>query len=78
MCLWVSKSAHKSYPLLYTYINKVKTPLFLRFKLISFVEKLSGHPIGLYCYDLFPMNNFEFYQFVYICGANYFLIMSMF
>ena len=33
-----------------------------RWKLLAFIEKLSGRPIGFYCYDLFPMNNYEFYK----------------
>ena len=48
-----------------------------RLKLLSFIEKLSGREIGFYCYDLFPMNNYEFYQYLYICGSNYFLFLSL-
>ena len=73
-------AAHKPYSRLYSFItNKtIRMTFRQRWKLLSFMEKLSGRQIGFYCYDLFPMNNWEFYQYLYISGLNYFLIMKLF
>ena len=78
MSTWVTKAAHKPYQSLYRYTFDLSLPLPLRLKLVTLIENLSGPDIGFYCYDLFPMNNHEFYEYVYIAGANYFLIMDLF
>ena len=79
MSTGVIRSAHKPYPKLYKMIGKrIRMRFSQRWKLLSFIEKLSGPPIGFYCYDLFPMNNYEFYQYVCIAGSNYILIMGFF
>ena len=78
MNTWISRTAHHSYQLMYSLLNRVRTTTLVRIKVQVFVEKLSGPDIGFYCYDLFPMNNYEFFQYVYYAGANYFLIMSLF
>ena len=80
MCTWVSRAAHKSYPILYRLILHMdrRYPLRHRLRVQSFIERLSGPEITFYCYDMFPMNSYEFYQFVCIAGSNYFLIMSLF
>ena len=79
MSTGVIRSAHKSYPKLYKMISKgIRMSFRQRWKLLSFIEKLSGPPIGFYCYDLFPMNSYEFYQYLFIAGSNYILIMGFF
>ena len=79
MSTGITRSAHKSYPKLYNMITKgIRIRFRQRWKILSFIEKLSGPPIGFYCYDLFPMNSYEFYQYLYIAGSNYFLIMDFF
>ena len=83
MCASMTKSAHKSYSVLFGIDNKnikINTRLIFRerWKLLAFIEKLSGPPIGYYCYDLFPMNSYELYEYLYIAGSNYFLIMNFF
>jgi len=80
MSAWISKSAHKPYPLLYSFLARKQPKISLRFrlKIMSFIDYLSGPEIGIYCYDLFPMNNYEFYQYIYISGVNYILLMSLF
>jgi len=79
MSAWISKSAHKPYPLLYSFLARKQPKISLRFrlKIMSFIDYLSGPEIGIYCYDLFPMNNYEFYQYIYISGLNYILLMSL-
>ena len=80
MSTWVNNAAHKPYYKLYSILHKRGIRMRFRhhWKLLSFVEKLSGRPIGYYCYDLFPMNNWEFYQYLCIAGSNYILIMGLF
>ena len=78
MSTWVSTAAHKPYLRLYSIIcRRTRMRFRQHWKLLSFIEKLSGRPIGYYCYDLFPMTNYEFYQYLLIAGSNYFLIMNL-
>ena len=80
MSIWITTYAHKPYNLLYSYLtqSRLTIPVKHRLKIQTFIERLSGPDIGFYCYDLFPMNNYEFYQYVYISGLNYFLLISFF
>ena len=71
VCSEIPKSAHKSYPLLFSFINQNHIPSKHKLKILSLIEKLSGPDIGFYCYNLFPMNSYEFYQFIYISAINY-------
>ena len=41
-------------------INKIKVHFLLFFKLINFVQRLSGPPIGLYCYNIAPFDTNTF------------------
>ena len=77
ICTSVTTAAHKPLKTIYKSIKSDKIPIVLRFKIMSFAEKLRDSTIGFYCYDLFPMNNHEFYQ--YLCGwaYNYFLIINL-
>ena len=80
MSTWVISAAHKPYYKLYSVLQNRGFRMRFRhhWKILSFIEKLSGRPIGYYCYDLFPMNNWEFYQYLCIAGSNYILIMGLF
>ncbi len=80
MCTWINNASYKPTALLFSYLcrTKIRIPLSHRLKIMSFIEHLSEREIGFYCYDLFPMNNFEFYQYLCMSGVNYFLIMSLF
>ena len=69
MSAGVISSAHKSYSRIHPILNK-RMSFRQRWKILSFIEKLSGPPIGFYCYDLFPMNSYEFYQYLSIAGCN--------
>jgi len=78
MSTWITKAAHKPQALVYKYQAKTpKIPTKCKLKIHSFIERLSGPSIGFYCYDLFPMDNWEFYQFLYISGSNYVLLMNL-
>ena len=70
--------AHKSYAVLYSLIFRNRLRLKIKFKILSLIERLAGPPIGIYCYDLFPYNNFEFYLFIVNCISNFILFMDLF
>ena len=72
----LNKSAHKSYPLLYTLLCKKKFSMRNKLKILFFIENLSGLEIGFYCYDLFPINNYTFYEFTAGWAANYLLLVG--
>ena len=48
------KSAQNSYKIIHSIICKRKIRLPLKFKLVNFIERLTGPPIGLYCYNIAP------------------------
>ena len=78
ICASVSSAAHKSYPMMYSFLNKHKRNIGIKrkLKIQDFIEKLSGSEIGIYCYDLFPMNNYEFFDFISSWATNYILIIG--
>ncbi len=76
----LNNSVHKSYSTLFSLLSNksIRMSIKQRMKILSFTEKLSGPHIGFYCLDLFPLNNFEVFQAIYIAVSNYFLIMGLF
>ena len=70
------KSAHKSDRLLYTFLIRNRLSLRNQLDIQSFIERLSGCPIGFYCLNMFPMNNPEFFQYLATVCTNYILIMT--
>ena len=79
LCSSVSSAAHKSYSIMYSFLirNNRKITTQTKLRIQNFIEKLSGPVIGIYCYDLFPMSNYEFYDFIASWAANYFLIIEL-
>ena len=78
MSTWISNAAKRSNSSIYAYLSKVeKNDYINQFKLVTLLEKMTDREIGYYCYDMFPMNNYEFYQYLSITGLNYFLIMDL-
>lgn len=74
----LTNAAHKSYSMLFSLLSKKKkVSLNEMMKIQLFIEKLSSPEIGFYCYELFPMNNYEFYQYVANSVSFYFLIMGL-
>ena len=73
----ISSAAKKSRQAFHGFLSTRKVPSLIRLKLMNFVEVLSEKEIGFYCYDMFPMNNFGFYQYVYFMGITYFLILDL-
>ena len=78
LCASVSSVAHNSYPMVYSFLirNNTKIAIKRKLKILAFIEKLSGPEIGIYCWDLFPMNNYEFFYFNASWAANYILIIG--
>ena len=74
----ITKSAHKSYKILFKILvsNRFNLTVRERLKIESFLQTLSGKPIGFYCLDFFPMTGFKFAEFLYFCGATYILIVG--
>ncbi|CAG2112246.1 unnamed protein product, partial [Medioppia subpectinata] len=75
--IWFSsipRAAHRQYPLLMSYLcrhrrqrNPHSLSLTERLKVMAFAERLSSKPtIGYYCYDMFPIDSYEFSQFILI------------
>ena len=76
-CASLIRFAHQSYNILYAFLIKNRVTIKQQLKILSLIEKLSGRDIGFYCYDLFPLNNYEFYEFVSGWAKNYFLILDL-
>ena len=77
LCASVTSCAHKPLKQFYDLYKRDGISIRLKLKVVAFMEKLSGPDIGFYCYDLYPMNNNQFYR--YVCGwaYNYFLIINL-
>ena len=78
VCTWVSTYAHRSRSTFYSYVNSMgrNIPFHLRLKIVVFIERLSANDIGIYCYDMFLMNNYEFSQYILNFMANHFLVLN--
>jgi len=48
-----------------------------RFKIINLIERLAQTEISVWCLDLFPLNNFEFYLFIAATAKNFFLFTDL-
>ena len=70
----LSKSAHNPILFLYSFIVQNRHNINVKFKILSFIEKLSGPVIGFYCYDFFPMNSYNFYEYIVSYFTMYLLI----
>lgn len=75
-CSQIGKNAHKVRKKLQSYLVNSKVNLKIRLKISSFIEKLDSKEIGLYCYEFFPMNEFEFFKYIANIVFNYFLIVE--
>ena len=73
----ISRSSRKPKDLIYSQLFLRKYSVEESLKLMAFVEKLMGPDIGFYCWNLFPLNSYQFYKYVASCACSYFLIMEM-
>ncbi|CAG2177174.1 unnamed protein product [Oppiella nova] len=71
MCSRVSTAAQRPYPTLLAYMTTAGPTLSVRHRLTidTFIQQLSGPDIGYYCYDLFPMNSYEFPVIILALGT---------
>ena len=77
MCARFSRQAHKGYGVLHSFMAQYRITRYESLKVQAFVERLSTGPhIGFYCLDVFPMNDYEFYQYLTIVAKNYFLLLE--
>ena len=72
----VNRAAKMSLNYMHQYIAKNELTPIQRMKTMAMIERLSGPDIGFYCYDLFPMNSYEFYIYVANCAKTYFLVID--
>jgi len=78
LCAKVCKAAHSPYPVLNSMIAQTRIASRIRLRVLSFIEKLSGPDIGFYCFESFPMNNFELMLYSTNCIAFFILIYGLF
>ena len=76
MSVYLAKIAHKPSRTIYKYLLKHRLPIKQKLKIQDFTEHLSGHTIGFYCLNMFPMNNYEFYSYLMISSSNYILFLN--
>ena len=78
MSTWIISAAHKPYKILYSFISRRYSSILLRdrIKINEFIEHLCGPKIGFYCYNLFPMNSFEFFQLMSLFCLNFILLLK--
>ena len=48
-----------------------------KLKFERFIERLSGPEIGFYCFNLFPINPYNFSDYVLDSMASYFLVIDL-
>jgi hypothetical protein len=72
----IPKSAMKPYVQLNSLIARKRINLQMKLKIVDLIERLSGPVIGIYCFELFPFTNYEFYLFAANCVKNFILFMG--
>jgi hypothetical protein len=82
LCLNISmssipKSAMKPYVKLNSLIARKRIDLKMKLKIVDLIERISGPVIGIYCFELFPFTNYEFYLFAVNCVMNFILFMGI-
>ena len=73
----ITLSAHRPRLYLYRCLNWKTLTIRGKLRIISFIENLCGPVIGIYCLDLFPLNNYEFYEYCTNCAKNFLLFHTL-
>ena len=75
----VMTAAHRPQSGLYSNIlsRNSKMSIEKKLKVLQFIERLSGPGIGFHCYDLFPINTFNFADYALDTMASYCLIINL-
>ena len=76
-CAFISRSAKRPRIYLYKCFTRNQLTVKQKLRIFNFIEKLCGPDIGFYCYDLFPMNNYEFYEYCANCLLMYLLFNTL-
>jgi len=71
------KEAHRPYNRLNSIIARRPATTALDLKVLGLIEKLSGPVIGIYCLDIFPFTNYQFYLYISNCILNFLLIIGL-
>ena len=77
ICAQITHSAVKPRVSMHKLLIEGKLRISDRIKIMEFVEKVSGPDIGFHCWNLFPMNNYTFSEYVGSCARTYFLILGL-
>ena len=77
VCAQISHSAAKPRTVLFKWLIERDGKIEDRIKIMQFIEKLSRSDIGFHCWNLFPMNNYRFYEYIANCARTYFLILGL-
>ena len=77
ICVSVSNSAHKPLKYVYKILKYKRFSLSFRIKIMAYIERLTETTIGFYCYDIFPLNNYYFYNYLCEWICNFFLILNI-
>jgi hypothetical protein len=72
----IPKSAMKPYVKLNFLIARKRINMKMKLKIVDLIERLSGPVIGIYCFELFPFTNYEFYLFSINCVMTFILFMG--
>ena len=73
----VSTWVHKPLKPMYKLFKEKKFETMHKLKALGFIEKLRGPVIGFYCYEFYPLNNYQFCLSILDWAANYFLITNL-
>ena len=75
----VMLAAHRPQSGLYVSLVNIDSKMSLKkkLKIERFIERLSGPEIGFYCYDLFPINTYHFFDYLLDSIASYFLLINL-
>jgi len=80
-CLY--QAAHSPYKLLNEILAKntrdgeIRLHHRVKLKISFYLERFSGPEITTWCWVLFPLTSYEFYQFVVAVSSNFFQIVSL-
>ena len=69
--------AHNCYAILNTIMARKRMRIYTRFKVNMVIERLAVPLIGMYCLDLFPFTNYEFFLFIANCISQFFLFLDL-
>ena len=74
----ISHSAAKPRNSLITHLSDKQMSIGIRIEISEFIVKLSRNDIGIYCWNIFLMNNYAFYQYITGCVCTYILICNLY